>query len=504
VNARVPLQFVSDAALMFKGIQHTFMALKLATVSFFPNSPMSCREFCGFEGSDKWTDYVDRASHSLKEMNDFIDGGAKLTVEGREYFFDVLAGGDQANSHAFNCLGSCNALHPCVYCECTRDNMNQSDLFDFNLRTRTNINILAHTQVGFCKGCNRELGEGDMAKAGDPIPGPKSGAGKWKDNHMSVEYGRHCLLHIEVSKWLICILHANLCIVKGLWEATILANIDLVKNKSITRSQADEIHSTLAAVGVYCKYSKLKKKSKNVSANKHLDQLRSASFHGRDAQNLCTAMPRIIDIVCDPCSKDDTVKEKHAFLQAVWASWGEVWEHLNTYFVDSTANRRTHADKFTVLITKFLTERNSQCLVKQGLYLHILRCHVRPQILEFGCLAPFQVQGLEHCNKIRKEIMHKQTNHRITQTHAVVEGVCNTNAGKSRICQTQEVVLVKSLLINPHEQRQKELKSELSRKRRQENKQKQITSYSVETDTKRRKVAEVVKVVEEVEEEEEA
>jgi hypothetical protein len=483
---KIYLQIVSDAALMFKGLQHTFVALKLPTVSHYPNSPMSCREFCGFEGSDKWNDYNQRAKHSIDQINAFIDGGAQLGG----YDFHVVSGGDQANVHAMLCLGSCNAEHPCAYCECTKHEMNSSEQ-QFTSRTRQGINILAHTAVGYCKGCSKELGEGDLAKPGDSIPAWFKGTdGQWKNNHFSVEYGKHCLLHVEAIEFLICILHTNLCIVKGLWEETILANLDLVKNSSLRGSQADEIHSILQQVHVFCKYSKLKKKSKNVSANKHLEQLRSHSFHGRDAQNLCIAIARVIDVVFDPVSKDPLVVEKNESVHEVWAAWGDVWKLLNTYFVDTTENRLKHADTFTKLVTKFLISRDSQCLKKQGLYLHILQYHVRTQIIQFGCLAPFQAQGLEHCNKIRKEIMHKQTNGRVTQTHAAVDGLVSKKAGKSRIQQVQEVVLIKSLLTNTHEQKIKTEHTSLAREARHKRKSAEVAVFTEETRSKRAKVQE--------------
>jgi hypothetical protein len=476
---------------MFKGLQHTFMAIKLPWLSSYPNSPWSCREFCGFEGSDKWQDYQERAQESLKEMNDFIDGGGfHVMPDGVKFLFNVVAGGDQANSHAFNALGSCNAVNPCLYCEATKFDINRVNIADAKLRTREDVNILAHTAEGFCRGCNRVLVAGDMAKYGDKPPGNDTA---WATKHFCVEYGKSCLLHIEICDWVICILHANLCVTKFLWETTILPLVDVIPVKKGEVPQSEHIAADLQVVGVYVKPSKLKKTSKNISQNKTLDSLRSHSFHGRDAQNLSIGIPRIISRLLDPNSDRPEVVAANVALNLVWKAWGDVWTHLNTYFVDGglgSQSRADNAQQYTALYSRFLELISSKYAVKQGLYIHILRCHTHTQILRFGCLAPYQVQGLEHCNKIRKEIMHKQTNHKIQQTTAVQpDGVVRT-VGKSRIEQVQEVVLMKSLVTNRGLGRKTQKRTDDASKARHKRKAVKIEAYMAETASKYRKVVE--------------
>jgi hypothetical protein len=75
---QVMVQVVADAANMLAGVQHTFFAVKAATLSAHPNSPMSTREFCGYEASDKYEDLVAYALHSLGEVNAWIAGGCKV------------------------------------------------------------------------------------------------------------------------------------------------------------------------------------------------------------------------------------------------------------------------------------------------------------------------------------------------------------------------------------------------------------------------------------------
>jgi hypothetical protein len=487
------LQFISDAALMFKGLQHTFMAIKLPHLSGFPNSPWSCREFCGFEGSDKWEDYHERAQDSIKEMNAFIDGGGfQVMPDGVQFMFDVVAGGDQANSHAFNALGSCNAPYPCLYCEGTRDNINNQNIPDAGLRTRGDINILAHTAQGYCRGCDKVLGEGDMAKWGESPPGNSTA---WGLKHFSVEYGKSCLLHIEICDWVICILHANLCITKFLWETTILPLIDLVPAKKGAELQSTVLQAVLKKGGVVVKEARLKKQSKNVSQNIALDSLRAHSFHGRDAQNLSVCIPRVIAVLLPPNHTNKDVREANVALNLVWKSWENVWTHLNTYFVDDGLGSQSRADNaraYTTLYDTFLGLVRGKYRVKQGLYIHILRCHTHTQILKFGCLAPYQVQGLEHCNKIRKEIMHKQTNHMVQQTTVVPAesaGVVR-NVGKSRIQQVTEVVLMKSLVTPVAWKRKAQGRTDAAAQRRHAAKKVKTEKYMTDTASELQKVIE--------------
>jgi hypothetical protein len=396
------VQFLGDAANMYRGIKHTFMGFKV--VNLRPkaaNSPFATREFVGFEAGDSYDQYRRHAQLSLDAINEWIRAGAWVTVHGTSFQCEVVSGGDQASVHAFLSMGSCNGPFPCAYCPVPVEKLGTKCGAAIAPRDLTTIRLLAHTVPGVCPACNETVTPETIAKFGKPVPSTFD-----EKKHFGVGWGKTPLLDIGVADWVICLLHCNLCIVKGLWEKVILPGIT-------TEELAIRVNAELEYVGgIYCKLSKLKPKKKNVSEGTSQQQLRSHAFHGRDAEKLLICIDRIIAIVF-PCLAPVLLeavqrpekKRKQVWVTALFSQWRAAWFELNTSFSDDGRGgigRLEYAARCHGKIEKFIVTWVDNVGKTEGLYLHILHKHVREQIERHGSLVGYQVQGLEHNNHIRK------------------------------------------------------------------------------------------------------
>jgi hypothetical protein len=98
-------------------------------------------------------------------------------------------------------------------------------------------------------------------------------------------------------------------------------------------------------------------------------------------------------------------KRKHKWVTALFGKWRAAWFQLNTTFTDDGREgicREEYAALCHSKIVDFITVWVDNVGKTEGLYLHILPMHVRDQISRHGSLVPYQVQGLEHNNHIRK------------------------------------------------------------------------------------------------------
>jgi hypothetical protein len=270
-----------------------------------------------------------------------------------------------------------------------------------------------------------------------------------------VQYSRKCLLHVAINAWVLCLLHANLAVVRGLWGKTVVPYIDCAKgplaghkrkrSKTVAKSAAHEpqgrqIFDLMKSYSIPIKLHTLEKASKNVEGGKvFLSTMLTQKFTGDGSRKLlhgaCEAAFKVFDIIAPNVEPEDI--ERNVYLKALWLSWYWVWQHLNgntrwkktRFILDGEVTtdhecwvrfeddglggvkRAAFVAEYQLKFNRFFALWNSKH-ASEGLYLHILRAHAAEQMLQFGLLGPFQIQGLEHCNSKRKKYMRNTSKKR--------------------------------------------------------------------------------------------
>jgi hypothetical protein len=163
-----------------------------------------------------------------------------------------------------NCISGCNGPCPCPWCLCPKDKLSQVGRKTDFLRTKEIIELLAHTRLGHCPGCEMQIvAAADLTDkesqvplcerncAHPRLPAHMNQAGNTHLNtHFGVVPGQKVNYDLEPGDWSICLLHANLCIVGGLLQKTVLSQIDLLKDPQATHTQGDQIRALLLKNGV--------------------------------------------------------------------------------------------------------------------------------------------------------------------------------------------------------------------------------------------------------------
>jgi hypothetical protein len=135
-----------------------------------------------------------------------------------------------------------------------------------------------------------------------PVPESKKGH---KVTHLNLHFGivpgQTVNFHLEPADWTICILHADLCVVGGLLQKTIMNQLDTLKDPNATESQGLQIHTLFTAVGV--SFKKIKKAKR---ANKNLDKhdlvFKQASFTGKSGETVMQLRNKVRFVcVCTAC-----------------------------------------------------------------------------------------------------------------------------------------------------------------------------------------------------------
>jgi hypothetical protein len=507
----------TDMANQFKGMRVCASACQLPHGCRYPNSPMETFEYALHEGKDSLEDLQSLGYSGLEYENDLIrnplvDLGLRYYIEeGKAVVFkkeeeqelfpdgkqtyevqcrvNFKAGGDQAHINSMQCLAGCNCTHPCPYCEVSRDDMCVTELAAIKKnteRTLERIMLLSHSIEGKCPGClydivARKTGKNPkkqmlVANYGDPEPEVPleikekyHGTGKtlsWTQLHKGVRYGSSPPYLWAPKDWISCLLHCGLCITKGLWERTIVAEIGkLGDSKRVTEG----ILQSLQVMGIHMKPSKLKPKSKKLSD--YDDRLKNSGFGGGDTYKILNGRDNFLRLVCpeDICGKwiDDAIlfatpESFKTHLQAAargtgrkysiqaamsklhirraWYLWSQLWNLLNIdmNYLPGTSHRvvwNIRADEVQSLAVEFVKSWVKAAKATQGLYLHLLVAHIPDQIRWFGDLRVRQTQGLEHSHKIRKAVGRNATNRKPGQRlctmlkHNLVNG--SVNKGRS-------------------------------------------------------------------------
>ena len=348
--------------------------------------------------------------------------------------------------------------------------------------------LLSHSIEGTCPGCNYEIvgviapkqsGKTKkkqmlVARYGDREPivpaeikevNHKTGRSlSWLQLHKGVRYGSTPPYLWSPQEWICCILHCGLCITKGLWERTIVAEIGKLGNDPTVIAETLEM---LGKLGIKMKPSKLKPKSKK--QDNYDDRIKASGFGCGDTYKLVEGRNNILKLmcpedICGPWIEDDTLFATPASFEAhlvsaaethgkgpkysvqaatsklrmrhAWYLWAKLWELLNADMIykEGTPHRETwsiRADEVESQAVTFVRSWVKATKATQGLYLHLLVAHIPSQIREFGDLRVRQTQGLEHAHKIRKNVGRHATNRKQGQRlstmlkHSVVNAEMN-------------------------------------------------------------------------------
>jgi hypothetical protein len=471
----------------------TASAVQLPDGSCTPNSPFHTSEFAMYEGSDGYEDVQTLGSDQVDQANDLIDnpvldlgpilvpfhGPLEADITDRpmieikaKCLIEFNFGGDQAHSNSMNCLAGCNCSNPCPYCEASKHDMCSLD-FDqtSTIRKRDRIILLAHAKLGMCPGCRREIVpkgtvkdqdlQVELAEEGDDEPvvpaDMKLAATKGRPVthttvHLGVVLGRTPPYHLDPSRWIVCILHLNLCIVRGLFARTIVAEFGKLptstgEQKISLAQKIDAMAELLLTAGIRMKKSKItKNRSKEVSV--YDERLKSSGMGGRDADFMLNARNAMMKLMfpvelCGPWHDDEVLfASKDSFnrfyaaatdqpnakaiqksydVRRAWYQWDRTWSLLRSKLVYTAAVDtlpgdvikqawETRADAVFESAKVFVTCWIDAVGPTQGLYLHELVAHVPDQIRRFGDLGTRQTQGLEHCHARRKQVGFNATN----------------------------------------------------------------------------------------------
>jgi hypothetical protein len=484
----------TDTANQFKGLQVTASAVQLPDGSCAPNSPFHTSEYALYEGGDGYEDITLLGRHEIEQANDllanlYLDLGpitaaaegpmqSDGTIPARVVLHESVTcrmefslGGDQSHANGMHCLAGCNCTNPCIYCECPRENMCDLD-FDNNTcvsRTRHRIMLLAHTALGTCPGCSKQIvpkgevtdsaAQCELANDGDNQPevppefkvlGRPRQPVTWASLHKGVKYGRTPPYKTEPTNWITCILHLNLCIVRGLFTRTIVAELGKLpqakgaQHNTFTKL-VDAMAELLCSAGLKIKKNKLTK-TKGNEVGKYDERLKNSGLGGRDAEHVMNARNAILQMMypeasCGPWIPDhilfaseedfeDFYQEAEnsdcsvpavrnaLMVRRLWFMWDRTWKLLNSPLEIPAgltleevkqvwATRATAVEEYA---KSFLRSWVGAVGSTQGLYLHILVRHIPDQIRKFGDLRCRQTQGLEHCHHCRKEVGIHATN----------------------------------------------------------------------------------------------
>ena len=231
----------------------------------------------------------------------------------------------------------------------------------------------------------------------------------WASMHKGVVYGRFPLLEIPIEKWVICLLHMNLRIVGGMFNALVRDMIGSTPAEG--QNQPVEISALLTQNGIWMKESRLQPQSKSLNEK----QLQKISFIGVDTEKITHICEQLQSIVQPKSKRDEDrlVEAQYVKSMDVWTYWKSIWRLLNDA-IDS--NNKTEcsarADAVQSAADLWLKAWVRAHKKTQGLYIHILVHHLSDMVRRYGDLRPYQSQGLEHTHSQRKRAALTLTNRR--------------------------------------------------------------------------------------------
>ena len=388
-------------------------------------------------------------------------------------------GGDQKFFTGAFSVSGCNGPYPCGFCECPKLELCRTDK-THTKRTRERIELLAHARLGKCPGCLLDIvaqvvhstTQTKLLTSTSHVPKKKVGKKTHLEAHFGICAGQRCVFNADPENFVVCMLHARLCIIGGLFVRLIVNQVGKLKQAyknagcsvgSVEYEPAQLVVDILGKYGLEMKASKITDQTA-----KKLDtvnyQYKSFSFVGRDSELLLAAHLDLLRVVYPPALTgpwlsesvvhgedvaakqalsvaEQKAKNKEAFRQLlrarqVYKAWIRLWAVWNSDLaVGSTWSAR--ADEVKHLADIFCEKHVAACGATQGLYLHIIPAHVPDQIRKWGDMRRRQSQGLEHCHSIRKMIGKQCSNKKKSQrmetilTHVtIIENLMRDESGR--------------------------------------------------------------------------
>jgi hypothetical protein len=215
--------------------------------------------------------------------------------------------------------------------------------------------------------------------------------------------GKSCLVKVEPSLMVICILHVLLRLVSNLWQATVVPHL--------SEASIPKILELLKQNNIHIPARKLKKIGKNFDLYSLTAALSKHNFTGANCLKLLLIHVEILDELWagsnQTTSEVDTEVAGRALWQALcnfWVVLALEWDSEPGLVKEDQAQRvRKHAEIFVDLWSAHIGRNRS-------LYMHYIVAHLWQQIAIFGDLRPYSGQGLEHIHHLFKRILFNNTN----------------------------------------------------------------------------------------------
>ena len=445
------VMFFMDAANHHRSVKVTAAAVLLPEGCENPMAPSNNHEFALVEADDGATSFASVAKPLADVTNDILDDPELdgLSFPGHEGALSCslrpFLGGDQKFFTGAFCVSSCNGPYPCGFCECPKAELHRTDK-TYPKRTRKRIDLLAHARLGKCPGCTLDIVERVTNKktqtklltSTSHVPTKKVGGKSHLQAHLGICAGQQCTFNCEPADFVICMLHARLCIVGSLFTRTIVQQVGKLKEAykqagcgdGAEYDPADLVVKCLDKYGMAMKASKIKDQTAK-KVDKMNMEYTSFSFVGRDSEILTGAHTDLLKIIypeamtgpwlsesvahgdddasiaarsrAEAKSRNEEAHRQLLRARRAWHAWiklFKVWDSDLT--AGSTWSSR--ADEVKRLADIFAEKHVAACGATEGLYLHLIPAHVPDQIRKWGDMRRRESQGLEHCHSIRKTI----------------------------------------------------------------------------------------------------
>jgi len=430
LNSKKPLVQVSfDAAHTCRGRKTTAFAVKFINGAF-SNVYKYNHVFAILEGGDDHASISSAIGDVIKEVNELVLNSV-VSVDNVDQSVEVYATADQAAVHASHGMCGSDHLFACPFCHCPNTSFSKpAEGTGHDKRSLELLEVLAHVKEGYCPGCELQVVANvtdakTQTKLVNPFADvklqnptfPKHLLERWKKEgkkiptwnqaHFGKRYGVVPLLQIEPAKWAICILHLNLRIVGTMFKKTVFENLT---NKPGDTLKAKQLYECLLENQI--PVDRVKQTSDNVQD--YYDSVSKHGFAGEDCLRLLKIYPLLLDILFPPLqSTSRSDQKKIADYQSVWQYWDlHLFPEINKRTSDVIAKAnlvRTRAVTFCALWQAAFGSPST-------LYLHLLAVHLPEQILAFPAdPLHFSLQGLEHCNKRRKQFKEMSNCHKTTK-----------------------------------------------------------------------------------------
>ena len=420
----MPIVQVSfDAAHTCRGRKTTAFAVKFINGAL-SNVYKYTHTFALLEGGDDHEQISKSIGTVIQEVNEFI-ARSTISYGDLNVVCDVYGTADQAAVHATHGMCGSNHMYACPFCECPNSLFSTvQEAQGYPPRTLKQLRLLAHLDEGECPGCKHTItadpkSKEEMKVYNEGMKTPKVPAkfkaadGKlptWNILHKGKRYGVAPLLNIEPERWVICILHLQLRIVGTMFKKTVFENLT---NKPGDLKRAKALYECLLTNSI--PIDRVKQTSSN--CEDYYDSISKHGFAGEDCSRLLLIYPTLLEILFPSAEREElgrSTRESIDNYLAVWQYWSSfLWPLINEKVADKKAKAASVQDQATVFCRLWKIAFGST----PTLYMHLLTVHLPQQIAALA-IDPlyFSLQGLENCNKRRKQFKTLSNCHKVTKT----------------------------------------------------------------------------------------